>query len=134
MRADPGASMRAQQQRATDLTGWYLYLLATFGCAVPWLQVQSVGDKEACIPETEALFVVPHRWSCTEDFQEFHWQIECECAAIQHQQDRPLGESGCCAVEQPIETSEHPVAPEEIGTVGTSGRANCPLQQSNRPR
>ena len=133
MRAGPGASMRAQQQRAKDLTGWCLSLLATSGCAVPESQVRSAVDKEACIQETKALFVVPHRWNYSEDFQEFRWQTECEYAATQHQQDRPLAEFGCCAVEQPIVISEHPVAPEEIGTVGTSGRADCPWQQSNQP-
>jgi hypothetical protein len=71
MRADPDALKRAQQQRAKDLTDWYLYPLATFGCAVPKLQARSAVDKEACIQGTEALFVVPHQWNCSEDFQEF---------------------------------------------------------------
>jgi hypothetical protein len=133
MRAGPAASMRALQQHAKDLTGWYLYLLATVDCAVPKLQARSAVDKEACIQGTEALFVVPHRRNCSEDFPEFRWQTVFEYAVTQHQQDHPPAESGCCAVEQPIVTSERPVAPEEIGTAGTSGRANCPWQQSNRP-
>ena len=71
MRAGPAASMRALQQHAKDLTGWYLYLLATVDYVVPESQVLSAVDKEACIQGTEALFAVPHQWNCSADFQRF---------------------------------------------------------------
>lgn len=133
MRVVPGASARARQQRAKDLTGWYLYPLATFDCAVPELQVQNAGGIGACSWGIEALFEVPYQRSCIEDFQEFRWRTECECVAIRHQRDRLLAESDCRVVAQPVVISKHPAAPGEIGIVGTSGRASCPWQQSSRP-
>jgi len=134
MRADPDAVKQARQQRAKDLTGWCSYPLATSGYAAPELQVRSVADKGACIPGKEAPSVVPRQWNCSEGFQDFRWHIEYGYGATQHQQDRPPADSDCCAVEQPIVTSEHPAAPEEIGIVGTSDRADYPWQQSNQQR